>query len=176
MTVWRRIRGVLAGILLILVALLLLVSGGQAYGLVLSIYALMLELAGLRRLVFYFKMARFMVGGKSILYRGILLLDLGVFAGSMVNLPRIYVLLYICGTLAFSGIVDVLRALESRQFGSPWKLKVSKGALSIFAALHALIFLRSLDTVVYLFCVALMYSAAVRIISALRPSPVLTIS
>ena len=175
MTIWHRIRNVLSGVALILISVALFVGGEKAYPFVLGLYALTLELYGLRILVFYFKMARYMVGGKTMLYRGILLLDLGAFAGSLINVPQMYILLYLCGTLAFSGIVDVLRALESKRVGGSWRLKVSMGGFSILSALFCVIFLHSADMVVYIFCVSLIYSAIVRIINAFRPAPLIAI-
>ena len=175
MTVLGKLRECFVGVGLILISLILFLGGAEAYSVVLALYALMMELYGLRLLVYYFKMAKCMVGGKSMLYRGILMLDLGAFAGSLVSVPQIYILLYLCGTLAFSGIIDILRALESKRIGGSWRLKVSKGGFSILISLICVIFPRATDMVVYIFCIGLMYSAVVRIVNAFRPAPIISI-
>lgn len=41
----------------------------------------------------------------------------------LVLVPHIYMLLYLSGTLAFSAIVDLLRAKEAKTIQSPWKMK-----------------------------------------------------
>ena len=45
----------------------------------------------------------------------------------LVLVPHIYMLLYLSGTLAFSAIVDLLRAKEAKTIQSPWKMKALQG-------------------------------------------------
>ena len=108
---------------MVLFALLMITFDEKAYPVIVGVYATALEFMGIRLIWYYFTMARHMVGGRSILYRGVLFVDFGVFTGSLALVPHIYVLLYLAGTLAFSAVVDLLRAKEAKGIDSPWKLK-----------------------------------------------------
>lgn len=175
MTIWQKITQITIAVVMIALGVLLIVFGEDAYKAVIGLYSLALELMGIRMLVFYFRMARFMVGGRNILYRGILAFDFGVFAGSLVRVPQIYVLLFLSGTLAFSGLVDILRANESRGIAGAWKLKTFQGAMEILIALICIIFMRTSTLVVYVFSVGLIFSALMRIINAFRRTPMIRI-
>jgi hypothetical protein len=76
MTKWQKFTNILTAILMALFALLILLIGESAYLLVILALAIVLVVYSVRMLIYYFKMARYMVGGKEILIRGILFLDL----------------------------------------------------------------------------------------------------
>ena len=87
--------------------------------------------SGLRSLVFYFSMGRYMVGGKSLLFHGIIRLDLGMLAYSISNEEKYYVLLYLIGYHAFSGAIDLMHSMEARKLDAPWRRTALQGILSL---------------------------------------------
>ena len=172
-----RVRNVFAGIFMILLSFAMLAADPEDSFLIAAvILSLALLFTGISRLAFYFAMARYMVGGKTQLYVGLIVLDFGVFTLMLTEMPHIYMILYLLGTHAFSGGVDILRSLEAKRNGaSSWKLKVSQGAVNIIIAVLCLFSLGSIRLLVILYCLGLMYSAVVRIISAFRKTAIVYI-
>ena len=72
MTVFQRIRGVFVGVLMLVFAVILIVNpSDDIYMLLIIILALGLAISGIKDIIFYFTMARHMVGGKMILVQGV---------------------------------------------------------------------------------------------------------
>ena len=116
MTSVQRVKKVLAGILMLVCCFALVTDPETGFYFVALILSVSLFLYAARSLIYYFTMARHMVGGKSILFRGIIVLDLAVFTFSMVDDPKLYIILYLLGIHAFAGLMGILRALEARRF------------------------------------------------------------
>ena len=167
---FQRERKVLFGLCMIAVALfLILFPSDEAYMLIVAILSLGLAIAGIKDIIFYFTMARHMIGGKMILIQGVIILDFALITGSLTNVPKIYILLYLIGIHAFSGVVEVLRAMESKKaVEGPWKLKFSHGVINFLLAVACLIFIRKSNTALLIYSLGLIYSAVVRIFSAFR--------
>ena len=170
MTVFQRIRGVFVGVLMLVFAIILIVNpSDDIYMLLIIILALGLAISGIKDIIFYFTMARHMVGGKMILVQGVIVLDFALLTGSLSDVPKFYVLLYLIGVHAFSGVVETLRALESkRSVEGPWKLKLSHGIVNFLLAAACLIFIRHADTALIIYGIGLVYSAVMRILTAFR--------
>ncbi len=170
MTVFQRIRGVFVGVLMLVFAVILIVNpSDDIYMLLIIILALGLVISGIKDIIFYFTMARHMVGGKMILIQGVIVLDFGILTGSFSNVPKFYVLLYLIVVHAFSGVVETLRALESkRAVDGPWKLKLSHGIVNFLLAAACLIFIKHADTALIIYGIGLVYSAVMRILTAFR--------
>ncbi len=170
MTIFQRIRRILFALGMIIVAVfLILFPSKETYMLIIGILAIGLAIAGIKDIIFYFVMARHMVGGKMILIQGVIILDFAMLTGSLAEEPRIYILLYLIGIHAFSGVVEVLRALEAkRTVEGPWKLKITHGMINLALALACLIFIRQSNTALLIYSLGLIYSAVVRIFSAFR--------
>ena len=114
-------------------------------------------------------MARHMAGGKMILIQGVILVDFAYFTGSLSNVPKVYILLYLIGIHAFWGAVEILRAMEAKNsVGGPWKLKFFHGLVNITLAILCVILIRKPNTVLLIYSLGLIYSAIVRIISSFR--------
>lgn len=175
MTKWQKLRNILLAASMILIGVAMLVFGEKTYMGIIGIFSLTLEIMGLRMLWFYFRMARHMVGGRNILFRGILFFDFGIFTGSLVWVPRAYVLMYLTGTLAFSGVVDLLGATESRRIQSSWRFKTFQGVVKILFSIICLIFMRSGARVVYICAVGFIFSAVMNIANTFRRQQVITI-
>ena len=100
----QRIKEVLVGLLSIVSAVVPMPELG--YALVALFMCVSLVVYGLQRLGYYFTMARHMVGGKSVLYTGVLLFDMGVFAGSLTKTPQSLIMMYLLGCHLLSGVVS----------------------------------------------------------------------
>ncbi len=169
MNIFQRIRNVCIGILTLLCAIILITEPTDAYTFVIGVLALGLTFTGIKYLAYYFSMARHMVGGKMILFRGVIMLDFALLTGSLADVPKIYILLYLVAIHAFSGVVEVLRAMEAkRTVGGPWKMKFSQGVVDFLIALSCFVFIRNTNTTVIIFGIGLMYSSIMRIIGAFR--------
>ena len=76
-----------------------------------------------------------------MLFIGIIALDAGMLSLSLQDSPREFMIFYLLGTFAFSGLVDVLRARESRRVGArSWRLTLIIGAINLALAIFAGVF------------------------------------
>ena len=168
MTVYQRIKKILFSLGMIAVALFfILYPSDDAYSIVVGILSLGLAIAGIKDIVFYFTMARHMVEGKMILIQGVIILDFAIITGSLASVPKIYIILYLIGIHAFSGMVEVLRAMEARRtVDGPWKIKFFHGVVNFILAIACLIFIRRSNAALIIYSIGLMYSAVVRLFDA----------
>ena len=98
-----RILNVIAALFMIAVAVLMFyLDAIHGLRLVLLVIQAGMTLRGLRAIVYYLSMARHMVGGKNVLFRGMVFLDLGVFAGMIFAHPAVYIIIYILSRYIFT--------------------------------------------------------------------------
>ncbi|MCR4740389.1 MAG: hypothetical protein K5886_09065 [Lachnospiraceae bacterium] len=170
MTIFQRFRSLIIGVVMMIVAIIFIVDPSDtAYLIVIAVLSLGLAIYGLKNIFFYFTMARHMVGGKIMLVQGVVILDLALLTGSLSDVPKIYVLLYLVVVHAFSGIIEVLRAMEARRTVSgPWRMKFSHGVMNLLLALSCFIFIRQTHTAIIIYSIGLLYSAIMRIADAFR--------
>ncbi len=172
MTKRGRAARIAQGLLMLAYAMFLAVLGSDALGGVLWTIGLGMSLRGIRTLIYYFTMARYMVGGKFVLYRGIIFLDAGIYTSAVADHPAFTLVLYIAAINAFAGLVDILRAAESKRLGSShWKLRAAQGAVQVgiaAAVLAGSIVLRRTDLAVYAYASGLIVAACLKIASAFR--------
>ena len=116
-----------------------------------------------------------MVDGKLTLFYGIISLDLGMFAYTLQDIPPIYIVLYLLITHLFSGVVDVLRAMEARRLGSRWRLNIAIGTANILLAFACGFCLHRLSLLTYVYVIGLVYSACLRMAQAFRRSAIIYI-
>lgn len=174
MTKTRRVTNVIAGVLMILGALFLALDADEVYPLIITILGISLLIASLRGLIYYISMARHMVGGRSVLYTAVIMLDVGLFTLTLTNVPLYCVVLYLAGIHCFAGFVDILRAMESRRLQAPsWKLNFSSGMINIILAGLCLVFIGVVEVAVYVYCAGLFYSGLTRIIQGFRRKKIL---
>ena len=155
---------------MIVVALIFIVApSDEAYVFVMAVLTTGLLIRGVRNIVFYFTMARHMVGGKMILAQGVIVLDFALLTGSMSDVPKIYILLYLVVLHAFSGIVEILRAMEARRTVSgPWKMKFTHGIVDFLLAISCFVYIKQTHTALIIYSIGLLYSAVMRIANSLR--------
>ncbi len=179
MSYWQRIKNILIGIAFLIFSLDLFFFPREEFQYVALILCILLFVRGIRQLIFYFSMARHMVGGKTVLYRAVIVLDLAMFCIGLVSVSSFVIMIYLLIFYGYSGAVDILRANEARHFGTKvWKTKMVNGIIRlVFAILLfvlGLIFY-STDLLIYGFCVSLVYSGIMRIITSFRKTAIVYI-
>ena len=120
MSFFQRFKSILTGIVMLLFVALLWLLPKDAYYVAAGVLGLALLVYGFRLLWYYFTMARHMVGGKSILYQSVIVIDLGLFSSSLMSVSSAMVIFYLLAIYAFTGAIAILRAFEAKKFGGAW--------------------------------------------------------
>ena len=179
MTKMQRFKKILVGLLMLVCCAVLIAEPDLGLYIVALILCVSMLVYGIRCLILYFTMARHMVGGASILYKGIIVLDLAIFTLCMVDDPHMYIMLYLLGMHAFAGVMDILLAMEARRFGAPaWKQSLGSGIVNLAVAVSAVVavlFLHSTTDLVYIYAGCLFYSACSQFISAFQKTAIVYI-
>lgn len=158
---------------MILAGILLLINPIQNYKLITEILSISMIVVGAKSLHYYFTMCRHMVGGRRILFRGLIILNSGVFAYTLTDVPKIYLILYLIVIHIFYGAVNMLRGFEALRFDSPlWRINIVQGITNLVMAVLCIIFLRRTTVVVYIYAVGLIYTSFVRILAAFKKTAV----
>ena len=164
----HRAKEIAMGLIMIFLASVMIKAPQDGYVIIICIFAAYFTLKAVSTLFYYATMTRYMVGGRTSLYTGIIMLDLGILTFSLTEVPHYYVLIYLVVLHAFSGVVEILRSLESRRYAGSWRLKMSHGIVDIIIATVCIIFIRQLNEAVVIYSIGLVYSSVIRIISACR--------
>lgn len=169
MTKLQRIRTALFGAGMMVAAVIMAIYPADAYETVIVFLAVGFLVSSIATLSYYFTMAKYMVGGRMILYRGVVLFDFAIFTGSLVDVPRFYVLIYLAVIHMFSGLVEILRSREARGTGGKgWRLKLFHGFFNMVVAISCIVFARKTNTAVYIYCIGIFYSGLIRVIQSFR--------
>ena len=171
----QRFVNVVIGLTMLLACALLTIEPNVGMIIIAAIMSVALMLYGARMLWFYATMARHMVGGMSVLFAGILALNMGSSAFLFANSTNLYLMLYLAGCHAFAGVMEVLRARESRRVGASWKLSMVRGVGNIIVVALCVAFFNSSEMLVDIYCAGLAYSACLRIVSAFRRTDIIYI-
>ena len=157
----QRIKNVLIGILIILGAVILIAFPEEGIIITASILSLSLFVYGIKTLM---------------LYLAVVVLDLGMFTMMLTNIPKMYIALYLVVVYAFSGAIDILRALEAKKYQAPsWRFSLISGIINVVIAILCIVFIGSTNMIVYLYSAGLIYSAIARIITAFRKTAIVYI-
>ncbi len=176
MSRFQRVLNVAVGLVSILLGVILILFPVYGFDIILLILSAGLFVLGIKEIIYYFSMAIHMVGGKRSLYKGVIVLEVALFTLSMYEMPTVFVLLYLIAIHAFSGGVEVMRAMEARKNGtSSYKLKLSHGIIDLLMAVCCLVFIKHGDTAVYIYSAGLIYSAIIKIITAFKRTAVVYI-
>lgn len=164
---------------MILFGIIVVIFTDIGYLLALTTMGFSLLVYAIKTLIFYGRMARHMVGGKSMLYTGVIALDLAVFTLSMSSMPPAYLVLYLVAVYAFTGVINILRGIEAKKFGSnAWIIKFIAGLIYIFIAVAAVVsglLFRSLTIPVSLYGSGIISAGITRLVSAFRKTEVVYI-
>jgi hypothetical protein len=90
-----------------------------------------------------------------------------------------FIVLYLLGAHAFSGLIDILRARAARQFEAPsWKNSLAEGIASIGIAVVAVVFgliLGNMRSLTMIYAAGLIYSAFLNLLSVFRKTAIVYI-
>ncbi len=178
MSNWQRIRKILVSLFMIIWAVLIWILNiyyGTGYEVILFGMISYLLIHSIRLLVFYFTMARFMNGGNSMFYRGILLLNLAVFTFSLNSFPKALLVAYLVGSIMVTSILQIFHAFESKKINGHWKIPLFNGILTIGVTLFILVFIKIDEAIILIYTLALLIDAIDRFIMAFRPNKLITI-
>lgn len=176
MNKFKRIYNVLAGIGMLLISLVMLAIPDLGYLLATWILGAVLVVNGFRQLIYFLGMGIHMVGGKMILYRALITLDIGFFTLSIQGTGQRYILFYFTIYYLFAGIISIFRALESRKLeADSWKIKLAGGLFDIGIVAACLVNNHSEQMMLVILCFALSASAVTRIVMAFKKSAIIYI-
>ena len=176
MSAARRIWLFLSGLLMIAGSLLMILLPEIGYVILTLALGIVLMARGIRMLCYYFSQARLMVDGRSILVRAVVLIDLGAFTLSLSDVPKFFLVLYLVVVYAFSGVIHLLRGLESKKHQDPsWKKGTAHGVINLVCAVLCLIFYKQTWLVVLIYGIGLIHSGGVHIIMAFRRTKIVYI-
>lgn len=175
MTKLQRVVRVLTGIIMIVAAYMMYTYPSEGLLVIIAILSASFTIAGITDILRYFFMTRYMVGGRQILYRGVIALNFGIFAASLSSSPKLYIALYLTGMYMFAGAVDVLHGVQAKHLGGQWKFITVEGAIEILLGAACIVCIGSAQILVSLYCIGLLYRAFTRIASAFRRTAVIFI-
>ena len=176
MTKARRVGNILIGLIMLALGFLMALDPQEVYPVIILILGLTLLFSGLQSLVFFFTMAKHMVGGRAVLYRAVIVIDIGLFTLSLTKIPLLFVVLYLAAMHGFAGFVEIMSAREAKKLrAGSWKLNFSHGVINVIMAVLCLIFLGTEAVAAEIYALGLMYSGLIRIIQALRRTAVVYI-
>ena len=176
MTNFQRIGNLLLALLMIACGFVLLLQPQGGVVVVAAILAAALVLYGVRKLVYYIRMARHMTGGLVVLFMAVIAIDFGVFAVAMViENPLIAIALYLSTYNTIAGFITIARGIESKMYGSPWIPSIVFGLVNLALASLCTTYINSGETIIWVFCIGLLYDAGVRLVSAFKPTEIVYI-
>lgn len=169
----RRILNIFIAIIMIFGAYIM-VAFPEGYAIIVLILGISFMVRGFSKIFFYASMARFAVGGKSILISGIFYLDIGAFTMTLSNIPKSFIMFYLLGVYFISGGILVLRGIERKKVGAGWKFHFIRGLINIGLAMVCFFTFAAFPVVVvWLFAASIVYSAVMRILNALRKTAII---
>lgn len=169
MTKIGRVGNIFAGLCMVCLGLIMAMDPDKVYTFLVTLLGITMLLSGVRSMVYYFSMARHMVGGKTVLYRAVLIIDIALFTLSITDVPLIFVVLYLAGIHGFAGFIDIMSAREARQLqAGPWRLKLTSGVVNVVIAVLCIAFLGTSAVAAEIYSLGLIYSGVIRIIQACR--------
>lgn len=168
----QRLGHIGLGVLMLLASILLFSRPDSGLPIVAVMLGIALLLYGMRKILYYLTMARHMVGGYALLFVGIIAIDVGAFTLTLLDEPRMAIILYLVATTGFSGVVRILRSAENKKLGAPWVLSMVLGIVSLLFAVLCIVFMQSDDIIGLIFFVGLFASGIRHIAWAFRRTDV----
>ena len=193
MTQWQKLKNLIFAVLEILFAALILVlrdkdfshlnipgaerltQGVVSYYLIMTVFMIVMLINGIRFIVFYFTMARFMTGGRGMLYRGILYTDLALYTLSLNSVPVNYIMTYVTAILIIAGAINLFQAFDILKLGGFWQFKLVQGIVTIGLAFYGFTHLHQPMVLSGICAIALIYDAIMQVIAVFTPTQIITI-
>lgn len=171
-----RFRYFMTGLFIMTISILMLIFPDFGYALALLILGFYQLIKGFQQLIYFFSMGIHMVGGKIILYRALITIDLGIFTLSIHGIGQRYIMIYFIFYFIFAGIILIFRAVEARKLESgAFRVKLVRGGIDIAVALVCLCNNNSEDVMLSILCFGLIYVAMTYIYTSFRKSAIIYI-
>ena len=175
MNTFKKILSIIWALIVIILSYFMITEPEIGHIVIVFVIAFGLIITGISYLVFYFKMAKHMVGGKGIFYYGVVYLNIGIFTLTLFDIQQLYIMIYLLSIYLFWGFITIMRALEMKKMESPWKFKLFEGLGYILIAIIGIAFIQSMMITSIIYCAGLIYSAIMRIISNFRQTAIVYI-
>lgn len=176
MSKFDRIKNIIIGIAVIVISVYMLAVPSTGYYMATLILGVVLLINGIKQFIYFFSMGIHMIGGKMILYRALITMDLSFFILTIGGIGQRYMMVYFIIYYLFAGIIIIFRAYESRKAEAGfWKWKLMLGIVKVTVAFMCIIYNNSEDVMLYLLCFGLIISAVARIGVALKKTAIIYI-
>lgn len=172
----QRVGNILLGLIMVAGAIILWAIPEYGFVIIATVLGFSLIVYGIKMLVQYARLARHMVGGKSLLFIGVITMDLGSLAYMVAGEGKTYVVLYLIGSHLVVGVLGILRAREAKQLDSAWQLPMCLGVGNVLIAIACVVFLGSPNVLIGIYCIGLVYSAIIRIVSAFKNNDIVYVA
>lgn len=172
----KKIGSIVLALGMIGVALVILLVPNFGYKIAGGVMGASIVIVGAKKIVYYFTMAKNMVGGKKILFNGIIIFDFGLLALLLIGESQGLMMMYFIVIYLLYGVIDILRFIEIRKLkSSGWHTRLIKGIFCIGIAIVCLIFNTSTSLIVLLFAVGLIGLAIEKVVTAFTKSQIIFI-
>ena len=171
----RRIGSIFLSLVMIAFGVLLLCSPNEGLVIVALGLALWLLASGVRKLVYFFTMARHMVGGLSMLFIAVIMIDISGFVFLFIGEPKLSIVVFLVGYNAYMALTGLVHVVESKLLESRWAASLFHSIVNLVLAVASIVFFNSDEVVIAIFCIWLFYAAGVRLVSAIRPTEIIYI-
>lgn len=179
MNIIQRIQNLAIAAVMTVAALFIIPTPEIGIQIAAMIISIALGVVGLRFLIYYFSMARYSVGGKIMLYIGMIVLDVGLLILSILTDNPKLLMYFLQGFFGFYGVIDIIRGVQAKKSGAPlWKINMITGSINITIMVLAFVSVHIYSSEIlmdYIFSGGLLYMAAMRIIAAFRKTAVVYI-
>ena len=173
MSIGGRIGKILVGIIMIIAAIFMMLYPDIGYYLINGILGISLLVSAISSLVYYFRLARHMVGGRSTLFNGLIQLDLAVFTLTLTDLPKIFLMIYLVSVFGVTGVLRLARGLEARSRKAPaWYWSFLSGLFYVLIAFLCTIFISNNAIMVTIFSVGMLFMGVGNIVSSFYRSKI----
>lgn len=176
MSSMKRLRSIVVSLLMIFGCMVLLISPKEGYVIVVFILDITFLVYGFRMLVYYFTMARYMVGGIMTLYKSIIAIDFGLFVINLKETPIRLIMLYLMGLMLFHGITAILAAVDAKKLEyALWKRKFIYGLVMLVLTGSCIFLWDSAQAVTVIYCLGLIHAAIYNIVKAFQKTAIIHI-
>ncbi len=173
MSVASRIVKILSGLLIIAGAIILWKVPEIGRLVIILLLGATLLVIGIASLIYYFTMARHMVGGKDTFYKGLIMVDIGLLSLSFSSIPPTIVMVYLVAVFGIAGVLRLLRGLEAKKKqASGWYRRVISGIAYLGITALCQIFIQNNEVWPKIFAIGLMFIGAERIVSSFYRSKI----
>lgn len=179
MTSGAKVWNIIVGVISLIMGVVLFFYPEKGIVAIAIIVSLSFTINGLNSMLYYFTMARNMVSGRRMLFRGMIYLDLGILTSAMITGAGTYIAMYLAGMHAFTGVVDLLRSIEAKKAGAhDWYWTAINGGVNLVIAIAVIIggiVLDSTETVVYIYAAGVISYGIQRIVAVFRKTAIVYI-